>query len=133
MTLDSVVISDTDPSTCAELPEDDDLSCVTAGRSGGVGAGVVSQAGARVTVRDFRITGSAHGGLVVGRDASLRASQGMVTDNAVGLIVWDESYDVERVSEEVFLFDNAIDVAVQEVTLPVPSASIGGDLGPTDG
>lgn len=129
VTAQTLIVRDTQPSACAELPPGDPLTCVSETGSGGVGAGVIGQFGARLTLTDFRITTSSFAGLVAGRGATVRASEGVITDNALGVAIWDEEYDVDGLFADVFNFDNEVDVAVRELSVPVPAAALADALG----
>ncbi len=118
LTVYDVAIRRTLPAACAEVTEGRHAcGSVDDSHSGG-GYGVAIVRGARATLADFRVTGSQMAGLYYDADSVLRASSGVVTDNAFGLIPGAGPETVLEWFEDVEVFDNAVDYP--HTTPPVP-------------
>ena len=110
------------PSPCAEIPADEAYTCQRpeGGHTGG-GHGLVAVHGARLSLDGFRLANNAVAGLLVARDAEVDARRGVITGNSIGLNNTLVDYDLDRLSERVFVFDNGVDVASEELAVPAPA------------
>ncbi len=118
--LEHVRVLATRPAACGDVPEERPGSCVIEGRSYAGGSGVVVSEGARLTLERFVVAGSAQAGLLLAPEGLLRASDGQVHGNAIGLNLMQADVDLDHLTD-VRVSDNGTAVARQE--LPVPDAS----------
>ncbi len=121
-------VAGTAAASCADAGGDEALvNCAQGSLSRGGGAALVIRGGAKLAMSEFSLTGSAHAGLVVSQ-GFVTASRETISDNAVGLVTLDEEFDLESISDEVFIFDNALDVSRDALPIPDPSALFEVDL-----
>ena len=80
--------------------------------------------GALVGLSDFRVRGSVLAGVVVAHDAVVEGHRGVVTDNAIGINLMVPGYDVDRISDEVYVFGNGTDIAQEQLPLPDPAQAM---------
>ena len=100
------------------MPEGTAGSCVHDGldQSGGVGL-AVSQA-ARSTLADFSIRDNPTVGLLVASAAQVEASRGVISANGVGVAATSAAFDPSALSDEVYVFGNALDIGRRAVEPP---------------
>ena len=122
--LSHVDVLGTVPASCDELPEGEPGSCIYEGRSHAGGIGVLGRDGALVGLSDFRVRGSVLAGVVVAHDAVVEGHRGVVTDNAIGINLMVPGYDVDRISDEVYVFGNGTDIAQEQLPLPDPAQAM---------
>ncbi len=113
-----VVIRNVRPAECAELPADDPYTCMSGGRHEGGGYGLAAVVDARVTIPDFLVQGAESAGLLVAFDGLLTARRGRVTGNGIGINLMVPDYDLDRLSDEVYVFGNDVDSAREDLLLP---------------
>ena len=123
--LADVAVVDTRLARCGELPEGEEGSCIEGYENYGSGHGLAVDGVALVRADGFLLSGSARAGLIVGQGTDVRIRRGAITGNAVGVNVMDEDFDVARLTDEVFVFDNRTEWASVALELPQPSESIG--------
>ncbi len=88
------------------------------GAFGGIATVTVGPASADLS--DFLIHDAALAGIVVARRADLRATDGVLQSNLIGLNIQDEEFRWEGALERVAFRDNGVDI--DSVTAPIPSA-----------
>ncbi len=116
--LDRVIIGSTHLAECGELEEGEEHSCVEAGENQGGGMALITQSNQESRIRDVLISGAARVGLVIDIEAQLEANDSHIRNNAVGIHIIDTEFDVTRLYDGVFIYDNDIDVARGEVAIP---------------
>ncbi len=125
MKLTDLAVLDTLQAECAELPADNHLACTyDGGTNEGAGNAVMSLAGARSTLRNFEVRGAALAGVVVARQGELDLQRGVITGATLGVNVLVDDYDLERLSDEVYVFGNGTDFAREELLLPAPAVRV---------
>lgn len=120
-TLDGrdVVITETLPHPCRDLPPADPLYCLP---DRAAGSAIATGDGATVDLVAFELTDNAlcgaqiFGGLLTLRD-------GLVARNAIGVNLQVDGYDVARLQENVRYEDNGVNLDAR--VLPTPEAPIG--------
>ncbi|MFC1611131.1 hypothetical protein ACFL6C_09240 [Myxococcota bacterium] len=118
--LNRVIVSQTAPGKCADVPPGQVGSCVVDGVSFGVGSGLVSLVNAYVDLRNFEISHSALAGIQVGQDARVRALHGEIHHNTIGLNVQGSGFDFESIDDSVIFRDNGVDLDSAELPIPQP-------------
>ena len=121
LTLQNVIIADTLLARCGELPPTNPESCVDRGDNRGGGMAIVVQNLASVEISNFDITGSARVGVVIGEDASIIGHNGEIHDNQTGVGVLNPDYDPTNLFDEVYIYDNDVDVQLGGIAIPDPS------------
>jgi len=109
---------------CGDAPEGEPGSCVVDGRSHAGGMGLLARDGARVGLTDFRVRDSEVAGIVVASDASVEGRRGTVTGNGIGINLMVQGYDLDLLSDEVYVFGNDTDVAQEQLALPDPAIQL---------
>ncbi len=125
--VEDLTILDTAVAPCATLPPGSPTSCREAGgRHWGGGVGLVAAWGGGAQVRRLAVRGSALAGLVLGDGGRIEVRSGTIRDNATGVnapagaAAAGGPLDLE----DVYIFDNQVDVAAQELTLPSPREAV---------
>ncbi|MBI5528412.1 MAG: right-handed parallel beta-helix repeat-containing protein [Deltaproteobacteria bacterium] len=125
--LSDVVLRDTLMADCAFIPENDEKSCIVGDVAGGGGAGLSAAGGAEVTMESFEIDGGAQCGIQVARGASIAAANGNIHDNAIGVNVQVDGYDLTTIlSPTVRVYDNDTNFDTKELPVPDPVREIDG-------
>lgn len=136
LSMDSLVLRNVLAAECAERAEGTAGSCVAGNVAGGGGSGLAPFDGARVALTDFRITGCAVAAVMLPPDSLLTAARGVVTGNNIGLALASDPADpnaaadpelLQRLSDGVFTFDNALDVS-RDIPLAPPDVGTLSDL-----
>ncbi len=122
--LQNVLIYNTIFSACGEIPEGEDGSCIENGENLGGGTGVAVLENGQAELRDFLISGSAQQGILISRGGQLEAHRGTITDNAIGVNVMDDTFDIGLMDDEVYNYGNLTDFARKEVPIPEPAELI---------
>jgi len=122
LSASDLAVRGTEPAPCAAFPADDPRACRDEqGRSLAGGDGIVAADG-HVTLERMTVTGAARVGLLVARRGRLRASQGVVSGNSVGVNL--QGGDDLLGLEDVYLFDNDTDVARRDLPVPRPTEAL---------
>lgn len=129
--LNQFEVSVIDAAPCGAIPEGQPGACIEEGRSEAAGLGLLVRDGAQATVDGFRISGCVMAGVALAEAGELDARDGMLTENGIGLNLMVQDYDVDRVTDGVFIFGNRKDVAQEQLVLPDPLGALAGLPGQT--
>ena len=124
LSLQHAFIHNTLFSACGEIPEGEDGSCIENGENLGGGTGIAVLENGQAELRDFLISGSAQQGILISRGGQLEAHRGTITDNAIGVNVMDDTFDIGLMDDEVYNYGNLTDFARKEVPIPEPAELI---------
>ena len=124
-TISNVIIRDTAPAACGEIPQGEPNSCIEDGYNAGGGIGLVVQEPIPLELSEFLIEGSTTVGFVVAKSATPVAHNGHIRNNAVGVHIMGLAFDITQLCDAVFIYDNDIDVARGTLVLPDPNALLG--------
>jgi len=116
--VESLTVTATRAAPCGELPEGTPGSCIRGGvdLSGGVGLAAVRAAS--VELSGFLLRDNRTVGLLVSSAATVEARRGVVTANGVGMTATAPDFDFRTLTDEVYIFDNRLDVAREAVEPP---------------
>jgi hypothetical protein len=124
--LADVTISHTKQAECAEIPEGQPLSCVRSGRESG-GGSALTVLNKEVRLDRFDIHDNMLCGIQVSRDGLVKAANGDISGNAIGVNIQVEGYDYSTIlSPTVRVHDNETNVDTRD--LPVPDLSGTGEM-----
>jgi hypothetical protein len=116
--LEHVMVRDSLPAECADLPAEDPDSCADFGGGTGIGA----YGGAEVTIASVATQTAALAGLQIATGSSV-AGQGLeIRGNPIGVNVQDakEGYDFFEAVTGVLMEDNAVNYDTQSLYVPEP-------------
>jgi len=131
LTLEDVVVLDTLERACA----------VDGCAGFGVGDGLGALCGGRMELSRFRVSGSARCGLILAHGVYFDESgnrvlcdqggtvdlhDGVISNNAIGVNIQTEGFDIDRLTDNVIFRDNGIDLDMTD--LPVPEMTVPEDL-----
>lgn len=95
-----------------------------AGAADAGAVGVAALERSRVRVTGFEISDSAVSGLMIGGESSLELHSGVVHDNAIGVSVMVEGFELSRLSDAVFYFDNGVSFDLAVGSTPARSGRV---------
>ena len=125
--LDHIVIRDTQPALCGEWDEENPDNCAQSGNPERGGIGLAMNAYCRVEMSHFEISQSTAVGIIVDEGSAFSAHHGEVFDNGVGIGILANDFDPDQLDEEVYIYDNGIDVYRGWIGVPDPSELLEGD------
>jgi len=120
-----VEISGTASAACADIPEGEPGSCRQGYSDTAGGSGVVVAADGDLSLDGFLLHGSTRAGLVVADGADVEAQRGVVRGNGIGVSVQGAAFEPARMTTEVFVFGNEIDLSTEVVVLPDAAEAVG--------
>lgn len=121
--LADVVVSDTLPERCAEAAVGGGGCSDGNGHTGG-GSGLTVLEGARTTVEGFRVDGSSLTGVYIDEQSVLRADQGEILGNAIGIYAGPGVDAIGEWFGDVSLYDNDTDYVHEALPLPDPAKAV---------
>ncbi len=127
VSLDHVVVRGVGGGSCGEIPEGEPGSCNVDGRTEAGGIGFLAREGGTLTAWDFDVRHAALAGIIVASGSQIELHRGVITESAIGLNIMNPDQDLELLGDEVFVFDNAVDVARQTLLLPAFGGLFAGD------
>jgi len=125
VSLGDIVVRDTAIAACGEIAEDRPGSCIKDGVNYGGGNAVAAVGGAAVTLDGFEIAGNSLCGVQIVKDGRVAASRGSIHDNAIGVNVQVDGYDIGTVlSPTVRVYNNDTSVDSKDLPVPDPAAAV---------
>ena len=116
--IESLTIEQTRICDCGQIPEGEEGSCIENGKNLGNGSGLSIIDSADVDISRFSISESDFVGVFIAKNGMVELHDGAIYENEIGVNVLVEDYNLDKIQDNVMVYNNGTDFAQKEMPIP---------------